>query len=209
MPVGITGIIILKTRHAARLRGLFAVPLADAPIRNVTARTDRVFGKCVNTDLRYSFASISPASTGNRSRGRLLLNSNEKIYVQNKSAKDLCFCHIISPMHKALPFRGAGPGAVARPRRRRPTPACAAASPRPAGRSAVSTGLKSHTSTPRRRGSRKPIRCSAPPAAAAPNTTTTLGHQVFQSIGCDACHTIRFTTGLPSTAALSKVSFRK
>jgi CxxC motif-containing protein (DUF1111 family) len=40
-----------------------------------------------------------------------------------------------------------------------------------------------------------------------PNTTTTLGQQVFQSIGCDGCHTVKMTTGRSSTSALSNVTF--
>jgi CxxC motif-containing protein (DUF1111 family) len=50
-------------------------------------------------------------------------------------------------------------------------------------------------------------RYSAPPTPAPANTTTTIGQQVFQTVGCNACHTIQFQTGLSATAALSNISF--
>jgi CxxC motif-containing protein (DUF1111 family) len=50
-------------------------------------------------------------------------------------------------------------------------------------------------------------RLSAPPTPATPTTTTMMGQQIFQAIGCDACHTIGFTTGVSATAALTNQSF--
>jgi CxxC motif-containing protein (DUF1111 family) len=50
-------------------------------------------------------------------------------------------------------------------------------------------------------------RLSAPPTPVTPNTTTTMGQQIFQSIGCDACHTVSFTTGASATAALANQTF--
>jgi CxxC motif-containing protein (DUF1111 family) len=50
-------------------------------------------------------------------------------------------------------------------------------------------------------------RLSAPPTPLPPTTTTTLGQQVFQTIGCNACHTIQLTTGVSATAALSNQTF--
>jgi len=50
-------------------------------------------------------------------------------------------------------------------------------------------------------------RYSAAPVPAPANTTTTVGQHVFETIGCSACHTVQFQTGLSCTAGLSKVSF--
>ncbi len=50
-------------------------------------------------------------------------------------------------------------------------------------------------------------RLSAPPTPMQPTTTTMSGRQVFQTIRCNACHTIKFTTGISPTAALSGKTF--
>lgn len=50
-------------------------------------------------------------------------------------------------------------------------------------------------------------RLSAPPTPLPPTTSTTLGQQIFQAIGCSACHTIQLTSGLSATAALSNQIF--
>jgi len=48
------------------------------------------------------------------------------------------------------------------------------------------------------------MRFLAPPTPVAPTTSTTNGLAVFESIGCNMCHNVSFTTGTSSIAALSK-----
>jgi CxxC motif-containing protein (DUF1111 family) len=46
-----------------------------------------------------------------------------------------------------------------------------------------------------------------PPKPAAPTSSTTRGQQVFDNVGCTACHTPSHTTALSATAALSKAIY--
>jgi CxxC motif-containing protein (DUF1111 family) len=50
------------------------------------------------------------------------------------------------------------------------------------------------------------MRFLAPPTPVPPTTSTSNGFAVFQSIGCNMCHTVSFTTPSSSIAALSNVT---
>jgi CxxC motif-containing protein (DUF1111 family) len=51
------------------------------------------------------------------------------------------------------------------------------------------------------------MRLSAPPTPAADTPSTALGRQVFHSIGCDACHVMKQTTGKSGHTGQSNVDF--
>ena len=51
------------------------------------------------------------------------------------------------------------------------------------------------------------MRLSAPPAPVAPTQQSSLGSQVFQNIGCQACHTLTQKTGLSAFTTQNNITF--